>query len=41
MQYTCMIYVLALRLTLLVQCDSQIIADYYFTYQLDARYCLL
>lgn len=41
MQYTCMIYVLALRLTLLVPCDSQIIADYYLTYQLDAWMCYI
>lgn len=36
MQYMCMIFVLAQQMTLLVPCDSQIIAYYYFTYKLHA-----
>lgn len=36
-----MIYVLAQRMTLLVPCDSQIIAYYYFTYKLPACMMLL
>lgn len=36
-----MIYVLAQRMTLLVPCDSQIIAYYYFTYKLPACTMLL